>query len=336
MSVGLDIGTNTIKVVELEQNNNKFSLKASGVIGYRGVYVEKLADERSIADMAEVIKKLFKAANVSKKDIVISLPENLVFTRAIKLPILTDQEVSAAIKWEAEQYIPIPLNEAIIQHQIIERVSTGPTPEVTVLLVAAPRALVKKYVDLLSAAKLRVVTVETELMSMVRSLAPSNQTALVIDYGARSVDVAIAKNGMLVFSRSISSAGEALTRALNQSLGITLQEAEEYKRTYGMSSGHLDGKIRGALEPIVGGVINEIKKAIHFYQTEEKGQLPTSTIVSGGVAGMPEFISYLTKSIGNEVLIANPFANIQVPKEVWSNLSAYSPLYSVAVGLAMR
>lgn len=336
MSVGLDIGSNTIKVVELEKNKDSYSLKASGVIGYRGEYIEKLSDEKNIADMAQVLKKLFSSANISKKDVTISLPENLVFTRAIKLPILTDQEVSAAIKWEAEQYIPIPVKEAIIQHQILERVNTGPSPGVTVLLVAAPRVLVEKYVSILNIAKLNVVTVETELMSLVRSLAPINQTSLLIDYGARSVDVAISHNGLLSFSRSIPSAGEALTRALNQSLGITMQEAEEYKRTYGLSSSQLEGKIRTAMEPIVKGVTDEIKKAVHFYRTEDKGQAPTSAIISGGVAGMPELISYMTNALGIEILIANPFSKVQVSQEVWNSLSAYSPLYSIAVGLAMR
>lgn len=334
--IGLDIGSKTIKVVEVDKSGNGFSLKASGVVGYRGEPIEKLTDEKQTAAVSDIVSKLFKAAGVSGRDVAIALPENLVFTRTIRLPLLTDQEVASAIKWEAEQYIPMPIKEAIVQHQIISRVEKGGPPEVVVLLVAAPRVLVEKYVSVVTEAKLNVVAVETELISMVRALAPANQTALLIDFGSRSVDIAIAKNGAFAFSRSIPSAGEALTRALTQSLGVSAQEAEEYKRAYGLSSSQLEGKIKGALEPIVRGLVDEIKKAIHFYQSEEKGDVPLSTIISGGTAGMPELLSYLSSALASEVVIANPFTKLQVDAGTWTHIAPYAPLYSVAVGLATR
>ncbi|OGM05204.1 hypothetical protein A2125_01730 [Candidatus Woesebacteria bacterium GWB1_43_5] len=335
-NIGLDIGTKTIKVVELERSGNSFLLKASGVIGYKGGDIEKLVEEKDLAAASDIVAKLFKDAGVGGRDVFLALPESLVFTRSIKLPFLTDQEVAAAIRWEAEQYIPIPVKEAIIQHQVLSRVESGAEPGVLVLLVAAPRVLVEKYIGLVQAARLNVVAVETELMSMVRCLAPANQTVLVIDFGARSVDIAIAKNSLLVFSRSIPTAGEALSRALTQTLQITPAEAEEYKRVYGLSGSQLEGKIRAALEPVVGGIVDEIKKAIHFYQTEEKGESPASAIISGGVAGMPELISFMTNKLSIEILVANPFSRIQVDKDVWTRLAPYAPLYSIAVGLAMR
>ncbi len=336
MSIGLDIGTKTIKVIEFEKNGNNFVLRASGVVGYTGASVEKLSDEKDMAAISDIILKLFKSSAVKGKDVVLSLPESLVFTRSVKLPLLTDQEVAAAMKWEAEQYIPIPLKEAIIQHQILERIETGSSQQVVVLLVAAPRILVEKYISIVNGARLNVSAVETELMSMVRALSPANQTALLIDFGARSIDVAISKNGLLVFSRSIPTAGDALSRSLTATLGISPQEAEQYKTAYGLSSNQLEGKIKSALEPILAGIVDEIKKAVHFYQTEEKGDSPTSTILSGGAAGMPELISYMTNALGLEIQIANPFARIQVDKEMWPKVSPYAPLYSIAVGLAMR
>lgn len=334
--VGLDIGTKTIKVVELEQDGNTYNLRSSGVIGFKGDSVEKMVDEKAIAQTADVIAKLFSAAGIRTKDVVIGLPESLAFTRTINLPLLTDQEVSAAIKWEAEQYIPIPIKDAIIQHQVLERKENGSNAGVSVLLVAAPRVLVERYVNLVHSAKFNVIAVETELIALVRSLAPVNQTSVLIDFGAKSIDLAISKNGLLVFSRSIALAGDALTRSLMSTLGVKENEAEEYKRVYGMSPGQLEGKIRAAMEPVLMGIVDEIKKAIHFYQTEEKGDLPTSTIVSGGAAGTPELITYLTNALGGEVLVANPFTKVKVSPDVWTRLAPYSPLYSVAVGLAMR
>ena len=209
MSVGLDIGSKTIKTVELAKEGNAFKLKASGVVGYVGNPIEHLKEEKEYANIAEILIKLYKEAKISSKDVVIALPEPQVFTRTITLPALTDQEIASAIKWEAEQYIPIPVAEAIIQHQIIERNEKASPPQTSVLLVAAPRTLVQKYVKVAQMAKLNPVAVETELIALVRALGIQDQTTLLIDFGARSTDIAIAKGLFLVFSRSIPTAGEA-------------------------------------------------------------------------------------------------------------------------------
>lgn len=336
MSVGLDIGSKTIKVVELKPEGDKFSLKAAGIVGFTVGGIDHLQDEKQYGEIASVIKKLFSDAHVSSKEVSIALPESQVFTRSIKFPSLTDQEIASAVKWEAEEYIPIPLSEAIVQHQIIERMENINPPEVHVLLVAAPRVLVEKYVKIATLAGLNVVGVETELMSLSRALAPVGQTALLIDFGARSTDLAISKNGQLSFSRSIPTAGEAFTRAVAQSLGVEQKQAEEYKRTYGLSGNQLEGKVGTALTPVFRVVSEEIKKAIHFYQTEEKGEIPSSIILSGGTAGLPEAAPTLTKLLGIEVAIANPFAKVIADPSTTKNLVAYAPLYSIAIGLALR
>lgn len=336
MSVGLDIGSQTIKIVELEKSGNSFKLQASGVAGYSGNVPEKITDEKELSLLAGIIKKLHKEANVSSKEVSIALPEPQVFTRTIKFPLLTDQEISSAVKWEAEQYIPIPVNEAIVQHQILERRESASPPEVVVLLVAAPKILAEKYIRTVQLAGLNVIGVETELMSLVRALAPSDHVVLLADFGARSTDIAIAKNGHLSFSRSIPTAGEAFTRAVAQGLGIQYQQAEQYKRAYGLSGDRLEGKIKGALDPVFRIVADEIKKAIHFYQSEEKGEAPVSVIVSGGTSAMPEVISTLTNLLGVEVVVGNPFSKVSVDPQTLKSLAPYSPLYSIAVGLALR
>lgn len=336
MSVGLDIGSKTIKMVELAKSGDTFSLRASGVVGYAGTPIEKMEDDKDIVSLGQNISKLAKEANVSSKQVVIALPETQVYTRAVKFPFLTDQEIASAVRWEAEQYIPIPVKDAIIQHQILERREDVSPPQVSVLLVAAPRTLVEKYVKVVQTARMETIAVETEIMALVRSLAPPQQVVLLVDFGARSTDIAIAKNGKLVFTRSVPTAGEALTRSVAQSFGIEHQQAEQYKRAYGLSANQLEGKIRNALVPVFNMVTDEIKKATHFYQSEEKGEAPVAAIVSGGTAGMPEAISTLSSSLGIEVVIANPFSKVKVSQDVLQSLSGYAPLYSIAVGLAMR
>lgn len=334
--VGLDIGSKTIKAVELAREGENWKLLASGVIGHSGDAVEHLKEDKELSSLAEIIKKLFNEARISSKTVAVSIPESQVFTRTITFPMLTDQEIDSAVQWEAEQYIPIPLKEAVIQHQILERRENATPPGVSVLLVAAPRTLVEKYTRVAQLAGLVPTGAESSLMAATRALAPLDRTVMIIDLGARSTDMAIVKNGMLSFSRSVATAGEALTRSVAQTLGVEYQQAEAYKRTYGLASNQLEGKVKGALDPVFKMVTDEIKKAIHFYQTEEKGEAPKTVILSGGTSGMPEAVGVLTNLLGLEVVVANPFQNVVVESGAAKTLAPFAPLYSIAVGLAMR
>lgn len=334
MGVGLDIGSKTIKIIELNKENNSFKLNGSGIVGYKGISPDNFKEEKELVDLSQIIKKLHKEAKISSKDVAIAIPEARVFTRVIQFPLLTDQEIASAIKWEAEQYIPIPVNEAIVQHQIISKDEKSTSPGVRVLLIAVPRNLVEIYVKLIQNAGLNVVKVETELLALARSLSPTDKTCLIVDFGATSTDIAICENGLLSFSRTISTAGEAFTRAVSQTLNITSLQAEEYKKAYGLST-QLEGKIKGALDPVIKLVSDEIKKAIYYYQTEEKGNQPSAVILSGGSSGMPEVIAYLSKMLGVEIVVGNPFSKVVLTSEVSKIIMPYSPLYSIAVGLAM-
>jgi len=334
--IGLDIGSKTIKIVELDKEAKGFRLKAAGVVGHNGKPIETMESEADFAALSQIVAKLHKETKIQGREISLALPEPQVFTRIIRFPMLTDQEISSSVKWEAEQYIPIPVNEAIVQHQIVERNERSIPPEVLVLLVAAPKTLVDKYIKIVQMAKLQVVQVETELMSLTRALAPIDQTALIIDFGAKSTDIAVSKKGQLFFSRSIPTAGDALTRAVAQSLGVEHGQAEQYKKTYGFSGSQLEGKVKGALDPVFAMIADEIKKAIHFYRSEEKGDVPKSVIVSGGTSGTPEAISILTGLLNMEVSVGNAFRKVILDEATSKSLAPYAPLYSVAVGLALK
>ncbi len=336
MSIGIDIGSKSIKIVEIKSEGGKYILKGAGIVGVKDISIERMQDESEYVALAETIKKLITDARISSRDVRISLPESMVFTRNMKFPPLTDQEIASAVRWQAEEIVPIPIKDAILQYTILERRETTQPPEVSVLVVAAPRASVEKYVKVMTLAKLNVVGIETDLLALTRSLSVENQTVVIMDLGAKSTDIAIAKNSKLVFSRTIPTAGEAFTRAVAQNLNISPVQAEEYKKTYGLNESQLEGKVSNALAPILKIVIEEVKKAIHFYQTDEKEETPSLIVLSGGTAGLPQVSPFLTKLIGMEVVIANPFSKISLDPQTSQQLSSYAPLYSVAVGLAMK
>ncbi len=332
--VGIDIGTKSIKVIELARSGEAWVLKASGAVGFVGISPDKATDEKELQAISDVLAKMVKQIGISSKEVNLSLPESSVFTRVIKFPLLSDEEVSAAVKWEAEQYVPIPINEAVVEYMILEK--NDKTNSTSVLLMAAPKAVVEKYVKVMRLADLTPVFAETELTATARALASNDGIFLILDLGSSATDMSIVKNGMLVFTRSIPVAGDAFTRAVAQGLNINLGQAEGYKKTYGLSSTQLEGKVKAALDPVFSLVVDEVKKAIHFYQTEEKGELPSSILITGGASTMPDIVPYLTEKLGIETIFGNPFAKVSLDPETVKAMAPYLSLYSTAVGLAMR
>lgn len=335
MSVGLDIGSNSIKVVELEKNSGRFVLKSLGVAAYSKFSIDGAKSEKDLLPVADLIKKLFSETRISSRSVFLSLPEKFVFVKVVDFPPLTDQEVEAALKWQLDQYIPIPLEEAVVQHKIVEKKDTSPGG-VKVLLVAAKTSNVEKYVSLAEMSGLKVLAVENELVSLSRLFGVAdNYSVVIVNFGLSSVNIGVAKNRNLYLSRSIQSGGDSLTRAIVQDLRVETNQAEEYKKAYGLLSDQLEGKLLRAMKPVLLHIVDEIRKAIHYFESEDNSSVK-QIVVCGGVAGMPGLLPYLTKEFNQEVLVGNPFADLSIPQEFGSQISDYAHLYGVAVGLAER
>ncbi|MBI2268464.1 MAG: type IV pilus assembly protein PilM [Candidatus Blackburnbacteria bacterium] len=336
--LGLDIGSKSIKLVQLEKAGDKYSLLAAGITSSPVADVPS-ATEQDLGLVAEAVKKLFTEIKATVRNVNVALPENKVFTPFIKLPYLTDKEIDSAISWQAEPYIPIPVAEASIDYQVIGRTEPqGNKPGgVEVLLVAAPKTLVQKYAKVATLAGLTVTMVETELLALVRAIAPKGQTVVVADFGATSSSVAIVRDGQLVISHSVPTGGEALTRAVASSLGMNIQQAEEYKKAYGLNTGTAEGKVAEALSPVLRVIADEVKKAIQYYKTEAgDNNSISSLILTGGTAGMPEVVPFLANILGMEVVIGDPFSKIAKDGRIEKTFAAFAPLYGVAIGLAQE
>lgn len=338
MAFGLDIGTSLIKAVQLEKDGSKFTLVAAGIAQAppKGIDSEV---ENDLVGVAEVIKKLVSDTKITTKDVCISLPESKVFTRIVKFPLLTDEEVASAISWQAEPNIPIPVADSSLDYQIVQRRQPQGTDPggVDVLLVAAPKTLIQKYSKVLNMAGLNVISAETELLALARSLAPEKQTALIVDMGGTSTDLAIVQSGQLVISRSVATGGEVLTRALSTGLSVSTSQAEEYKKAYGLSSTQLEGKVRAALEPAFRIIVDEMKKTVQYYKTEFSGSGEVSVaILSGGTSTMPDVTVILAKSLGIEVVNGDPWTHVIKDERTTRSIAPFASLYSVAIGLAQN
>lgn len=332
---GLDIGSHNIKVVQLRKTQDKYQLVALGSAPSTPKGLASDA-ESDLTALAENIKKLHQEAKVATKNVVSALPEDQVFTRVITLPKLSEEELASALKWEAEQYVPIPLAEVTLAHQVIGETKQDARQKTEVLLVAAPNRLIDKLLKVLKTAGLNPISLETEILSMARSLVPpDSEAALLVDLGARATDIAIVEQGQVVFTRSISTAGEALTRAVASGLGLEAGQAEEYKKAYGVDPKKLEGKISQVIEPILEVMVKEMEQAIQFYQ-QEKEKTVKRIVLTGGTAILPEVVTLLVKKLTIETQIGDPFPQIVKDSLLDKIPKSDLPFYAVAVGLAMK
>ena len=333
---GLDIGSHSLKIAQVEKGKDKARLIAFGSAPAppRGLLSEAEAD---LTALAEAIKKLHQEAKITTRNVAVALPEDKVFTKIVTFPKLSEEELKSAIKWEAEQYIPIPLDEIALDYQIVGETKVGVAEKIEVLLVAAPKRLIEKVLKVLRVAGLTPVALETEIIALARSLiAPDSEANLLVDLGARATDMAIVEAGRVVFTRSIPTAGEALTRAVAFGLDLEPSQAEEYKKAYGVDPKRLEGKVRGAIGPVLEVVVKEMEKAIQFYQSAKKKQVKR-VILAGGTAGLPEVVSLLAKKLSLEIQVGDPFARLEKDKEILAKISAgVAPFYAAAIGLALK
>ncbi|MCL4359669.1 pilus assembly protein PilM [Patescibacteria group bacterium] len=335
--VGLDIGSHTIKVVELAHDKGKCTLLAAGS-GRTPKNVLVSQDQKDREQLAETIKKLLKDTGIQSQTVNIALPESQVFTRIIETPQLSKVELSSAIKWEAEQYIPLPLDQVSVDFSILRDSRATGTSKMDVLLVASPRTLIDRYLSILELADLSPNIVETEIIATTRSLLQSAslvKTAMIVSLGAQTTDLSIIRQGILTFTRSISAGGEALSRALAQGLGFELSQAEEFKRAYGVERDKLEGKIVEAVKPIMDTIIGEINRAIAYYQEKYRGEHIDAVFLSGGTARLPGMVVYFAQSLNIEVQLANPWTSV-IRDPRFRVLDPEGPVFTVATGLALR
>jgi type IV pilus assembly protein PilM len=335
--IGLDLGSHTIKLIELGKDGNQYTLMAAGSAPTppKALSSAVAADQEA---MAVAIKQLLKDTGAKSRSVNIALPESKVFTRVIEVPQLSSRELASAIKWEAEQYIPLPLEEVNVDFTVLRESKDTGTNKMEVLLVAAPKTLLDTYLHILELSELTAIGAETEIIATSRALirsVPTVKTVMIIAMGAQTTDIAILRTGTLVFTRSISAGGEALTRAVSQSLDFNLTQAEEYKKIYGLQKDKLEGKLITAFKPIMESIIGETKRAMAFYEEKYKEEHVESILLSGGTSRLPGMVIYMAESMGVEVQQANPW--IGIAKEARFNvLNTEGPNFSVAVGLALR
>lgn len=334
---GLDIGRSFVKVVQVDSKGSKKLLTAASVVPTPGggIQSESPVDLDKVSD---AIRACVTAAKIESTKCAVSLIESQVVSRLIQLPILTDKELASAINWEAEQYIPLPIKDVVLQYKIIskEAVNASGEAKMEVLLIAAPKRIIQKYISVVRGAGFKPEALETESTALVRSLTkPSDPATIIVCMGALSTELVITQAGNVLFTRSIATGGVNLTKAIIAEFNLPQKQAEEYKQTYGILEDKLSGKVASVLKPILDIIITEILKAVEYCRGQIKTSEVARVVISGGGAFLPGLSGFLVERTNLEVSLGDPWADF-VKEGLVTQLADQGSVYSVATGLALR
>jgi len=334
--VGIDIGQSTVKIACLSNDSSKIVLNAVGESKILKTENNEIDRDKFLIEVGKEIKNLLNDLKIKEKQAVVGLPENEVISRLIRLPPLKDSEIMDALRFEAETFIPFPLDQVSIDYEIIEKDDAG---RLNIFVIAAKNDLINSYLKLFKSIGLELLALESPSIALRRVLAlgmPMVERVVVIDIGEKFSDIFSVNKNNIYFARPLPVGGESLTRAISLNLSLDMVSAEEYKKAYGMKESELEGKIRAAIMPIFNDISEELRKTLALFN-EDVGKQAEVLILTGGGANLPGMAEELTKILGIEVQILQPFINIDTTKTQSAyNLNTEGCRFSLSVGLALR
>jgi type IV pilus assembly protein PilM len=342
-SVGIDIGTSEIKVVQLSSFGGRIKLENYGQISSKSFYqkpfrsFEKSTLLLSTQEIIKAIKAIFEEAKIKTKSVYFSIPDFASFFTTFELPPMTEEEVSFAVEAEARKHIPIPISEVVWDWQLIGRKPFMGREKFKILLVSVPKEVINQYNLIGNSLGIESVSLEAETFSLVRSLSEKNKIISIIDIGARTTSCSIIEGKVLKISRSFDLSEDEFIQTISKSIGVTPDLAEEMKIKYGLlSTDAPEGKeIREILVPLINSLLHEIEQTFLRFKSAE-GREIEKIILAGGTANLPGILQYFQNYFKKEIEIANPFKKIYFPAILESTLKEIGPSFSVAVGLALR
>ena len=344
---GIDIGSSSIKVVQLKKNRGVIELETYGELAL-APYADKEVGEIGQLEpdvVATAVTDLLREANVTAKKFLFSLQSaaSLIFT--LELPNVPERQLAQIVPNESRRYIPVPIGEVDLNWQVIpsytsseEDIDDNQTQKnIEVLVAALRKETMASYVNIAALAGIMKPTFEMETFGLIRGVMHRElSSTAVVDCGASGTRVAIVQYGMVRDFNTINRGSYMLSRSLSQSLAISFGKAEEMKRTHGLANGTTEHQdVRQILDVGVQYVFSELQKVIVNYEKTHHRAVE-KIIFAGGGCRMPGFLEKAREMFEIDMEIADPFSKVSNPEFLDRLLTTTGPEFAVAVGLALK
>ncbi len=344
--VGLDIGSYSIKAVELKikekGDTTRYEVQK---IGYEPLPHDAIVEGTIIDSTAvsETIKLLFENARISSRDVAIAISGNSVIIKKIALPAMDEQELAESIIWEAKHNIPYNYEETNVDYHVI-RSPRSAEGMVDILLVAAKKDKIANYSNAVSMARKNLVAIEVDIFSLINAFEINypeifkEKTVALVNMGANITNVGIVERGVPQLFRDLALGGYFFTENIRKELNVSFEEAEAALKGIPGKNINAD-QFASVLTMNIRDLLDEMEKTFSFYEAGEKRERRIEQIfLSGGLALIPNMVSAFELKFRIKTELLNPFRNIKYDQKKFESIyfNEMAPVFGVAVGLSTR
>ncbi len=343
--LGIDVGSSSIKVVQLKRKAGKAVLQTYGEIAL-GPYAAtqigrstKLPPEK----LSLALIDLLKESNTTTIDSALAVPMRSSMVSVFRMPELKDKQLAQMVPIEARKYIPVPISEVTLDWFVIPAIGdenyydTENKKFIEVMNVAIHNDVLSDFSNLVGLTQINASFFEVEMFATARAILESGYLTpvMIVDIGAGTTKIYITERGVIRDSHIINRGSQDITLNISTSLNQSIDFSEKLKRNFGKNDANQDKEISNIIDLVMAPIFNEASRALMNFQKLHNKNVTKIMLIGGGALlnGVPERAQ---KSFGIETVIGNPFDKVETPAFLQSVLSTTGSMFSVAVGLALR
>ena len=333
----LDIGTNSIRMIQLSGNAEKgWTLDKFAYVPV-DQKITKDDSETGKRKLGEIILGAREQAGIKTKNIAIGLPARKTYTAIIEVPNAPQRELTQTVKYEADQYVPMSVDEAKIDFAVLG-ISPNDAKKAEILLSSTDNAYAESVMESVEQLGLNVIAQEPEPIAMVRALAPVGvqDARMIIDLGETSTDLVVMYQGSPRLVRSIPGGLLSFVRTVENSLKVRDDQARQFILKFGLVQDKLEGKVFEALKSTLEGFAMEMTKSVRFFQNRYVGAQVGGIVLSGFSGIIPFMAEYIEMQTGVATTQGNPWQYVKVTPAQQQMLLPVASEFAVAIGLAER
>jgi type IV pilus assembly protein PilM len=342
--IGLDVGSTAVRAAEVVAGGDQSSLVRAAQVPLPAGAVQS-GEVRDVEAVSQAIRELWTRGGFKARQATMGVGNQRVVVREVTVPALPQKELKQSLPFQVQDLIPIPVEDAVLDYDVLEELEQEGAKMVRLLVVAAQRDMVNQLVDSATRAKVEPVGLDLVPFALIRSVGQEDGLGLeesdlggeaIVDVGADVTNICVHERGVARFVRILPSGGRDVTVAMATALGIPEEDAEALKRGQPLEGAPPAEEVEGIRRTRVANLVDEIRSSLDFYRAQTPGAEVSRVLVTGGGSKLPGLVELLDERVDAHVERGHAFAKVAVRLDMDEETMADAePLLAVSLGLAL-
>jgi type IV pilus assembly protein PilM len=342
--IGLDVGSTAVRAAEVVVGGDPPSLVRAAQVPLPPGAVES-GEVRDVEALAAAVRELWQRGAFKTRQAVLGVGNQRVVVREITVPALPPKELKQSLPFQVQDLIPIPVDDAVLDYDVLEELEQDGAKMLRLLVVAAQRDMVNRMVDAAARAKVEPVGVDLVPFALIRAVGQDDGLGLedsdlggeaIVDVGADVTNICVHERGVARFVRILPSGGRDVSVAMATSLGIPEEDAEALKRGQPVEGSPPVEQVDNTRRARVAALVDEIRSSLDFYRAQTPGAEVSRVLVTGGGSKLPGLVELLDERVDAQVQRGHAFQKVNVRLDMdEATMAEAEPLLAVSLGLAL-